>query len=790
MLLLVNNIKTAWRSLKAHRVYSLLNIAGLTIGMATSILLLIWVHYQFSFDRFHRQYPNIYRLNTNISSEDGSISWDKGPSGLPVLTKGVAGIRKVIRMKSWDDQIISNVDKSKIFDGYKIAYTDPNILTLFDFPLLYGSKQDFLKDINNAAITRELAVTLFGTSKAIGRKIRYFGDIYTVSAVLQDFPKNSTLQYAAFFPMSAFTRRMLAEGNFDRRGYLDEAIDNISFNDYLLLAPSANPAAIASGISGNYARQKNASMRFSLQPLKELHLMSADGSSSDLRTVQMLLFVAIVILVVACINYMNLTTARALTRLKEVAVRKINGAAKSQLFWMFITEAGLTFLVAVFFALVLVYFLLPFVSSFTGSHLGVVEGDVTTISIVIAVSVGTFLLATIFPAYLLSSPGAVAGLKGGVKEGRYGRLRKVLVTLQFCAAFILLMGAIVIHRQIHFLHTKDIGFDRSYALAAPMTNNMVEKADALEAELLKCSAIQGVGVADAFDLSNVQNSTGNVGWPGKSANDNTRFTGISGDKSFISTMKFHFIAGGNFTGLPSDSNKYILNEVAAKRMGLKAPYVGGQFNYGGQPGEVIGVVKDFNFAPLTKVIGPLVIGSRGFKNILFVRTSARDARLAIQETEKLYKQYSGNAPFSYRFLDKNFSEKYQVEQRAGGLLIGFSVVALMISCLGLFGLALYTAEVKKKEIGIRKVLGANIKSIIGLITGQFLSLVLIGMLVGIPVAYMVTTRWQNRFAYKVHIGILSFIVGASVIIVITILTVLLIAVKSARANPVSSLQSQ
>ncbi|SEA00696.1 FtsX-like permease family protein [Arachidicoccus rhizosphaerae] len=790
MYLLINNIKVAWRNLKAHRVYGLLNIAGLTIGIATSILVLIWVHYQFSFDRFHEQYASIYRLNTTIGSEDGPVTWDQGPSGLSVLTKGASGIKQVIRMKSWDDQNISNYDKSKIFDGNHIAYTDPDILKVFDFPLLYGNKESFLKDINAAAITQDLAIRLFGSASVLGKKIRYFGDIYTVEAVLKDFPKNSTLQYTAFFPMSAFSRRMMAQGYIHHPDYLDETLDNINFNDYLLLDPQVKPQAIASVISQNYARQKDQSMRFSLQPLKDLHLVSADGNPSDLRIVQMLLLVAIVILVVACINYMNLTTARSLTRVKEVAVRRMNGANKSQLFNMFMTEAGIVFLIATAFSLVLVYSLLPYVSRFTGAWLSVVEGDAVTLLMITAVLISTLLLATVFPAYLLSGLGTVSGLKGGVKEGRYAVLRKALVILQFGATFILLMGAIVVHKQMHFLSTKDIGFDRSYAFVAPMTNNMVDKGDELEAELLKNPAIQGVGVADVYDLSGVQNSTSDVIWPGKPDNDKTLFTGMSGDKAFIDMMKFHFVAGGNFTGDASDSNKFIVNEAAAKRMALRVPYVGQKISYAGVNGELIGVVRDFNYAPLTQKIGPLIMDSRGFKNILYVRTTAGTASSAIQQTERLYKAYSGNAPFSYSFLDKRFAEKYEAEQRAGSLLNAFSVVALIISCMGLFGLALYTAEVKRKEIGIRKVLGANIKSIIGLITGQFLRLVFLGVLIGMPVAYLITARWQNHFAYKASVGVFSFLAGALTIVGITILTVLFIAIKSATVNPVNSLKSE
>lgn len=784
------NIKVAWRSLKAHRFYSVLNILGLAMGMATSILVLIWVHYQFSFDRFNHQHSQIYRLNTTIQSEDGPMTWDEAPSGLALLTNNVSGIAKTIRMKSWDDQNISTFDKKRIFDGNHIAYVDPGFLSVFDYDLKYGSKNNFLSDINSSAITQSLAIKLFGTENAVGRKIRYFGDIYEVGAVLKDFPENSSLQYSAFFPMSAYTRRMLAAGSISSDKYFDETIDNIEFSDYLVLSPAASPARVAAGISKNYEMQAGNALRFSLQPLRDLHLIAPDGNPSDLRMVQMMLLVALLVLIVACINYMNLTTARSLSRLKEVSVRKINGAAKRQLFWQFMTEAAFLFLMAAFIALGLVYCLLPLVGKFTGADLGIVLMDLKTGLMIGCVFAGTLIVATVFPAYLLSRLQAVKAIKGPVRQGRYAVLRKALVILQFSACFTLMMGAIVIHKQMHYLSAKDIGYDRSYAFVSPMTNNMVDRAGDLEAALLKSPAVQSTGVCDVFDLANVQNRTGNVYWKGKPENENTLFSGISGDRAFINTMKFRFLAGGNFTGTASDSNKYILNEAAVSRMRLKPPYIGQQMSYGGVPGEIIGVVKDFNFEPLTKSIGPLIMNSRGFKNILYIRTTAEKASQAIAVTERLYKEYSGNAPFTYTFVDKNFADKYRVEQRTGGLLKAFSVVAIFISCLGLLGLATYTAEVKKKEIGIRKVLGASVQSITGLITGQFLKLVILAILIGTPVAYLVTQKWQSHFAYKVNVGLFSFLQGALAVILITLLTILFIALKSARANPVSSLKAE
>lgn len=607
---------------------------------------------------------------------------------------------------------------------------------------------------------------------------------------MKDFPKNSTLQYQAFFPMSAFARRILAEGSVKDPNFVESNVDRIAFDDYLVLTPTAHPAHIAAAISQNYARQKDNSMTFSLQALRDLHLVGADGNPSDLRMVQMLLLVVILVLIVACINYMNLKTARSLTRLKEVSVRRINGATKASLFKLFMTEAILLFLLSAVFALILVYVLLPFVSQFTGAALNVVSTDVTTLGIMAAVLTGTFAVATVFPAYLLSALQAVTGLKTGAKEGRFGNLRKGLVTLQFCAAFILLMGAIVIHRQMHFIASKDIGYDRSYVFVAPMTSNMVDKETAMEAELLKSTAVQAVGVSDAYDLSNVQNVTSNVKWPGKSEKDNTLFSGISGDQAFIAAMKFHFVAGGNFTGQPSDSNKIVLNEVAARRMGLQPPYVGQILRYNNKKAAVIGVVKNFNYAPLTKSIGPLIIDNGGFKNILYVRTSAAHASQALKETERLYKLYSGGAPFSYNFLDNNFADKYMSENKASGLLKGFSMVALAISCLGLFGLATYMAEVKKKEIGIRKVLGASVGQLTGLITSQFLRLVLLAVVIGAPIAFYITARWQSHFAYKVPVGLFTFIIGAIIIIAITVITTLFIALKSARTSPVSSLKAE
>lgn len=782
-------LKIAWRNLKNNRFYSTLNILGLAMGLATSIMLLIWVRYAFSFDKFNTHYKQVYQLNSTIKTQDGKTTWAQAPGGIATLVMNVPGVLKAVRLKEWNDQNISNEERTKVFDGNAIAYVDSNFLKVFDYKLLRGNHKDFLKNVNSVAITKELAEKLYNSDDVIGKKIHYYGSIFEITALLKDFPNNSSLQYTALFPMSAYAHRLsTTEGK--SLNFINEEMGSFGFRIFLLLDPMASPGIISNTITKKFKQVSKNTFDFQLQNLSSIHLTTPDGNTSDLRIIQIFLLVAILILIVASINYINLSTARSLMRLKEVSVRKIIGARKMQLFLQFLSEAVLLFTFASVLASALTFVLMPFLKRFSGDDLHFNLLDSNTLYIFIGVTSGTLITATLYPAFLLASFNPIKTIKGVASGFKIVFLRKVLVVVQFSISFILLISAITMSRQMQFIQDKHLGFDKSYVFSAPMTNNMVGRISALESELKQIAAVESVGVSDAYDFSSVENLTNNIEWKGKPDDDKTLFTGLSADKGFVNAMKFHFVEGGNFTGSGADSNKFILNKTAITLMGLKKPWLGTKITYNNISGEIIGVVKDFNYQPLTKAIGPLIIDNRGFKNILYVRTTAANAPQAIEATERLYKKYSGNAPFSYYFLDSTFENKYRSQQNSTLLFRIFSGITLFISSLGLLGLATYSAAVKTKEIGVRKVMGASVGSIIQLIAKDFLKLVLLAIILGVPIAYLGMSKWMDHFAYRIGIGNWTFLIGAFVVVLIALITIGTITFKAARANPVESLRSE
>jgi len=456
----------------------------------------------------------------------------------------------------------------------------------------------------------------------------------------------------------------------------------------------------------------------------------------------------------------------------------------------FITETVLTFFFAIIISIALIAFLKPLYDRITGEQL-ILSLSFPMLEIWFFTLLGTILISGIYPSMLLSSFNPLGAVRDksflGIKTSSF---RKSLVVFQFVISFILLVGTIVMGKQMKYISNKDLGYDKNYVFTVSFPKEATKNADAIENELLLKKGILNVSFSSANDITNVTEVSGDIMWDGKKDNVPFMLWRVQADKNFIPTMKYQFITGTNFTGTPSDDNKYILNETAVKVMALKPPYVGTKIGYGNADGEILGVVKDFNFKSLQDPVAPLIIRTSGFKNILYVRTTGADAQAAIKAVELQYKKYASNAPFSYDFLDKTFESHYQSQQRTGTLFTTFAAIAIFISCLGLFGLATYTAQVKTKEIGIRKVLGASVSSVVQLISKDFLKLVIIATVIAAPVAYWSINKWLQGFAYRINISWWMFVVAVTLIMLIALITVSFQSIKAAIANPVKSLRTE
>ncbi|MEP7251385.1 MAG: ABC transporter permease [Ginsengibacter sp.] len=789
-----NYIKTAWRGLWKNKFYTLLNICGLAVGLATGIMLLLWVQNELSFDRFHKDYKHIYQFSTHFNSNGEERVWKGVPGPLSVMAKSIPEVQSLVRIAGEYDQVLSDRDKKKIFDGNTTAAVDSGFFSMFNFHFVKGNKAGAFPNNNSVVLTQSTAKKLFGDEEAIGKAVGYYNNFFTVTGVLEDFPKNSSLRYDAIFPMGFYAQQFTEGGGNVHWKTIDTDVGDFSFNTFVKLRPGANPAKTGKEFSKAYkdARNGDSDASFQLQKLADIHLVSSDGNNSSLRMVQIFMLVVILLLVIASINYVNLSTARSLIRAKEVGVRKIIGAKKHQLFLQFTIETILLFCLATVLALVLIFILMPLYNNIAGEKLLFSLYDSTVWKMISFAVFGTLIASSIYPALLLSSFRPIEALKGKISSGvGIIAFRKGLVVFQFSISVVLLVCTIIMSNQMKFIKNKDLGYNKSYVFSVPLTQEVVDHLDAVKTELQKQTAILNVAASDAYNISNLYSETGDLNWSSKPTNSNMVITQISSDKDFIPTMKIKMLEGRNFTGTPADSAYYILNETAVRQMGLKSPYTGKQISFHNREGTILGVVHDFNFQSLKEKIAPLIFFTNwNNRNILYVRTTGKNAQQAIASVEKQYKKYAGAMPFKYNFLDKSFEAQYQSDERSGMLFNVFAGIAIFISCLGLFGLSTYTAQVKRKEIGIRKVLGASVAGIVSFISKDFVKLVAIGVLIASPIAWWAMNKWLEGFAYKVNISLWVLVIAAISSLLIAMLTIIFQAMKAALANPVKAIRTE
>lgn len=793
--MLKNYVKIAWRSLWNNRFYSLINISGLSVGLTAGILLLLWVQNELSFDKFNHDYEHIYKLNEYFGAGNQEMTWTVVPGPLAVYARSNPDIISAVRTASEFDQNISNKDRSKVFDGNRIAYVDKGFFSMFDFKLIRGNKAALLPNLNSVVITKTMAEKYFNNTDVIGKTIGFKKELFTITGVLQDFPENSSINYDAVFAMAFYAKQFIQWGGNGAWKTIDVDLGNSSFDFFVKLKPGTDPKKVGQFFSAAFktARKGDSDADFRLQNLADTHLISAEGNTSSLRMVQIFMLVVILLLTIASINYVNLSTARALIRAKEVSIRKIIGAQNKQLFFQFLTETVLLFFIATVLAVVLIYLFTPLYNQITGKNL---TFDLTNLSVwksaALAI-VGTLLASSIYPAILLSSFKPVQALKGRITSGvGIASLRKGLVVFQFTISVILLVCTMVMGRQLSFIKSKDIGYDKSYVFSVPLTDEVAKHIGAIQSELKKEVSISSVASSDAYNFSDIRRMTSDLDFPEteNSSNSNFTITQVSADKDLIPTMQIKLLQGGNFAGLPSDSSSFIVNETAVKKMGLEQP-IGQPVTFHDHKGTIIGVVKDFNFRSLKEQITPLIFFTFSHnRNILYIRTTGAGAKNAIAAVAAQYKEYAGDSPFSYHFLDQSFDEQYKTDQRADTLFNVFAGIAIFISCLGLFGLATYTARVKFKEIGIRKVLGASVASIVRLISTDFIGLVVIAILVAVPVSWLAMHKWLEGFAYQTSISWWIFVLAGMLALLIALATVSFQAIKAALANPVKSLKSE
>ena len=775
-----------------NKFYSIINISGLAIGLAAGIMLLLWVQNELSYDRFNKNYQQIYNLSSHFTSNGEERTWTGVPGPLAVYAKSFSQVKSTVRIRSYYG-LLSDKDKNKMFDGNMVAGVDTGFFSMFTFDLLEGNKTRLFTNINSIIVTRSTAQKFFGNESALGKIIRFNEEYFTVTGIMKDFPQNSSFKYDAIVSMAYVAQEFTKNGGNGNWKTIDEDLGNYGYKTYVQLTNGADPVKVGEMFTNAYTKARNGDSDaiFKLQNLADTHLVGADGNNSALRMVEVFILVIVLLLAIASINYVNLSTARSLIRAKEVSIRKMIGANRKQLFFQFTIETMLLFCFASFFAIIIMLLLTPLYNNISGKTLSLDLSDLNVWKAAGAAILGTLIASSIYPAVLLSSFKPLESLKGKIASGLGTvSLRKGLVVFQFAISVILLICTIVMSHQLHFVINKDLGYDKSYVFSVPLTQEVVDHIEAVKDELKKDPTILNTSLSDAYDFSNIGSSTSDLDWSTKPPKSNMIITQISADKDFIPTMKIRIIEGENFKGTPADSTNYILNKTAVQKMGLKAPYVGQQISFHNKKGTIIGVVQDFNFQSLKEQIAPLIFFTVWYRNILYIRTTGNNAHQGIVSVEKQYKKYAIDVPFSYRFLDKNFEELYKSDERTGMLFNVFAGIAILISCMGLFGLATFTAQVKIKEIGIRKVLGASVAGIIQFISKDFLKLVIIAIIISIPVSWWIMNKWLQGFAYRVDVSWWAFVLSAVIAILTALLTVSFQSYKAAIANPIKSLRTE
>ncbi len=782
-----NYYKTAWRNLLKNKFYSAINIAGLTLGLAVGILVLLWVQDELSFDSSSKKSKDIYRLELWGGTGNNRQIFTIGVAPIgPAAKQQLPQIQDYVRLGGNSDYSLYKY-QDKVFGDENAIYADPSLFAMFDYNLIKGDNAKPFKDDHSVVITQRTAEKFFGNQDPIGKVI--VGDDkvnLTVSGVINNIPKNSDLQYDMIMPISYHFKEMLAQHNdlSNNYGYLN-------YLTFLQIKPGSDLKKLAKQITGVHLSHSpgDTDADYLLLPLTKMHLYNADMTDNGITTVRIFIIIALLILVIACINYVNLSTARSMLRAKEISMRKIIGAAKMQLFMQFIIETALLFMMAAVLAIGLIYIMMPVFNKVSGKEMNLDLSDYHVWLLLLTAITGTLAASSIYPALLLSSFEPLKALKGKISAGVGDVLfRKILVVTQFAFSIILIIGTIVITGQLNYIRATGVGYDKTHVLTFWM-RDMDKHYDAAKAELLKQPGVLAITRSNQ-NIIHFQGFVGSADWDGKDPKQSIIMHPIVVDRDLVPFFKMKLVAGTSFTGGPMDTAHFILNETAIREMGIKDP-IGKRFGWSDTRGTIIGVVKDFHYTSMKEKIAPSIFWFKPqYLNKIYIRTTANDASKVIVAAEKQFKQYNGQYPFGYAFLDDMFDSLYQSEQREGTLFTDFAAIAIFISCLGLLGLAAYTAQVRTREIGVRKVLGASVSGIVRLLAVDFIGLVFIAIVIAAPLAWYFMHKWLQGFAYKISISWSVFALAGGIAILIAFITISFQAVKAALANPVKSLRSE
>jgi len=788
-----HNLLVTYRSVKRHKGSFLINLIGLSMGLACSILILLWVQNEISYDRFHIHKDNIYRLTAGIRGERYALS------SYPLATtlkSEMPEVKNTVRLRGDFGGITLFEVEGRKFEEKGLFYAEPSFFQVFSFPLIEGDQETALVKPDGIVITKRIAQKYFGSESGMGKTIRINdADDLTVVGILQDIPANSHLQVDFLLPMSSRERT-------------DETIvnnlwDNFNFYTYVQLYPKANASAasletIAEKLSKIFkTKTPSFEATFDLQPLTRIHLYSdvkddIDGNGS-IQYVRIFSIAAIFVLLVACVNFMNLATARSSRRAKEVGVRKVIGADRSGLIRQFVTESLVITFLALLVSIILVAIVLPLFNELSGKQLEIVLGDWKLFIGLLFIFLITSFASGSYPAFYLSNFQPVQVLKGGIMKAGAGsiRFRNILVVFQFVVSIALFICTVFIYNQLRFIQKINLGYDKENLLYMPLKGNMNAHPERLEQMLETNSDLLNYSFVSELP-TNLGRATVGVYWEGKEDNSLPMFSIMEVDYNFLDVFKVQLLNGRGYAkGFRNDSTSYIVNEKALKIIGFtEATAIGKPLQVFGKKGTIIGVVKDFNFKPIHQPIESMVLRLSSNPDYVVFRTKGGASANAIKSLKNIWQSLNSFYDFEYGFIDEDLTKLYVTEQRMGVLFNSFATLAIFISFLGLSGLVAFISEQRTKEIGIRKVLGASVPGVIILLSRDFVKLVLVSFVIAAPLAWYGMHRWLEVYAYRITMEWWVFAVAGTLALFAALCTTSFQSAKAALMNPVKSLRSE
>ncbi len=804
-----NYFKTAWRSLSKNKTFSILNISGLSIGLACSLLIALYVLDELSYDRFNTQADHIYRIDEQLKFGDFNYNGAEVPAIMaPTFAKDFKQIDHYTRLKSSPGVVIRKGSENIRED--RVIYADSSLFDVFTFNMIAGNSKTALKEPHSLVITESAAMKYFNSLDILGKTLLIDGtNNYKITGVIKDVPRQSHFNFDLFMPISELENSR------------NDSWINFNFQTYLLLKPGTDirqfekqlNRAFGHYLSPQYKTVLNTSeddfkkagnyMKCSLMPLTDIHLYShlSDelGINGSIQYVYIFSAIAIFILLIACINFMNLSTASSANRAKEVGVRKVLGGLKNNLIAQFLTESLVACFLSFVVAIVGAALLLPLFNQLAGKQIPVsVLFSPSILSGILLLLILVSLVSGSYPAFFLSSFQPIKVLKGSLSTGfKASVLRNTLVVLQFTISVILMIGTLVIYNQLRYIRNKDLGFNKDQVLLLQNTSALNNNTKAFTNELLKMTAVKNVTSSGFLPVTGARTSQGFTTVPQFDGKNFTLMQAWPVDERYLPTFQIQLKTGRNFSAqYPTDSAAVIINETAAKLFGGVDPVNKNLYQINDlSTGKlavyhIIGVIKDFNFNSLHEQVVPLVLNLQQNNGGMAVRISTRDIPGLLNEIKARWKSMASSQPFSYTFLDEEFNKQYSVDQRTGKTFLLFSILAILIACLGLFGLVTFAAEQRIKEIGIRKVLGAPIMDIFTLLSKDFIKLLLLSICIASPIAWWAMNKWLQDFAYRTSIGWWMFVAVGAICLLIALVTISFQAIKAAIANPVESLRTE